>query len=320
MDELVSIIIPVYNVKDYLETCVASIVTQTYRNLEIILVDDGSTDGSGDICDQLKNKDNRIKVIHKTNGGLSDARNSGIDHATGGWLSFVDSDDFVSCDYVERLLGAAHVNHAEISICDPVHITKADDAVFTKESKVKVFSNTEAIQEMWYQKSFLFSAWAKIYRRELFNDIRYTKGIIYEDVDVMHEVFALASQIVYIDAKLYAYVHREGSITTQKFSAKEFDILKICDKLNTFAKTRSEDLQKAARAYSVVGNMRIFISAPRTDEYMAHIVRAENYIRNNCISVLFDRNTRFKTRIGIILFCINKNLFCYVHSKINRWS
>lgn len=320
MNELVSIVIPVYNVKQYLNKCIESVINQSYTNIQIILVDDGSTDGSAELCDIQSKLDSRIEVIHKPNGGLSDARNAGIDRSKGDWICFIDSDDFVSTDYVGRMLDVAIQNNAEIAICDPVHVFESGDAVFTKEKKTKVYANTDAIKEMWYQRSFLFSAWAKIYRRDLFNKNRFTKGIIYEDVDIMHEVFILASKIVYIDAKLYAYVHREGSITTQKFSAREFDILKICKKLVDFAEAYPADVRKAALAYGVVGNMRIFISAPSNNEYEEYVHITKSYLERNGVKVLFDMNTRLKLKAGILLFYINKKLFRYVHSKINRWS
>lgn len=319
MNGLISVIVPVYNVKSYLEMCVDSIISQSYPNIEIILVDDGSTDGSGELCEQLSNRDRRIKVIHKLNGGLSDARNVGIDHAAGEWICFIDSDDFVSENYIEKLVKAAAENGADIAICDPVHVFKKQDAVFCEDNQTKVFTNTEAIIEMWYQRTFLFSAWAKIYRRFLFDDVRFTKGIIYEDVDIMHELFIRSSRIVYFNAKLYAYMHRDGSITTQKFTLRELDILKICDKLNMFSCNYSKEMQKAAKAYSLVGNMRIFISAPRTEECAEYIRTTQEYIKKNGKIVLLDGKVRWKVRIGIVLFYISKKTFCYVHSKINRW-
>ena len=160
---MISIIIPVYNVELYLDKCLQSVVNQTYRNIEIILIDDGASDNSGIICDRWQKKDSRIKVIHKTNGGLSSARNVGIEHANGEYLMFIDSDDIVSDELCRILIEMMKNNDADISICNAKHIF--DDVVsFKSTGKLHFYNRNNAICELWYQKSFLPSAWGKLYK------------------------------------------------------------------------------------------------------------------------------------------------------------
>ena len=320
MYPLISVIVPVYNVEKYLCKCLDSIISQSYKNLEIILVDDGAQDNSGKICDEYAQKDSRITVLHTENGGLSAARNKGLDIITGEYVAFVDSDDYIACNMIEKLFETLTANNADISICNPIHVFDDQKAKFdTADKESVVYSPVEAIKEMWYQTSFLPSAWAKLFKADIFKDIRYTEGIIFEDIDIMHEVFIKADKIAYLPQGLYAYIHRENSITTQKFSEKDFYILDICDKIMKFAEKQGQGLEKSALAYGVTGNMRVYLSAPKEEKYRDIITQAESYITKNGKVVLKDSRLRKKARLGLRLYYFNKPLFRFVHSKINRW-
>lgn len=213
---LVSIIVPVYNVEAYLSRCIDSLCGQSYINLEIILVDDGSTDRSGDICDRYKISDHRIEVIHQSNGGLSAARNAGINTARGQYLAFVDSDDFVDVQYIDTLLNLALLYDAEIAMCD---YYKGEEFTFPKgRSKHKVqMCMAEDMLRDWHGKYKRLEtvAWNKLYKRELFTEsgIRYPKGYYHEDVQTTHLLVNEADKVVITDAKLYYYYHRKSSIT-----------------------------------------------------------------------------------------------------------
>ena len=209
---LISIIVPVYNVKQYLETCIYSLIYQTYSNIEIIIVDDGSTDGSGEICDELATVDTRIKVIHKVNGGLSDARNAGIDVATGVLLGFVDSDDWVSTRLYETLFSNLTKHEADVAVCERVVVydDRIVDLGLTKTIAVK--NTYDALDLLYENKKYGSHAWNKLYKRELFDNIRFPKGKLYEDVYIMHDIFGLAQNVVFIDEGLYFYRQRQGSI------------------------------------------------------------------------------------------------------------
>lgn len=317
MSELVSVIVPVYNVELYVRKCIESLLNQTFTELEIIIVDDGSTDDSGKICDELSTADKRVKVFHKQNGGLSDARNYGLKKISGSWVTFIDSDDYVYCNYVENLYNLAIKNNADISICEPVHVFNGKQAKFKKGKIEKEYSSVEAIKTLWYQTAFLPSAWGKLYKSSIFKNIEFKKGIIFEDIDIMHKIFARANKIVYTNGKYYAYVHRENSITMQKFKERDLYILNICKEIREFALRDCPELVSASTAYSIVGNMRVYLNAPI--EYKNYTEMAAKYIEDNGGIVLKDPQIRIKTRIGIIMFFLNKKLLKIVYSKVNRW-
>lgn len=294
MNELISIVVPVYNVEKYLGTCVASILKQTYSNIEVILVDDGSTDCSGKMCDYYMGLDERIKVIHKKNGGLSDARNKGIIQAEGEYITFIDSDDVVSSDYVEYLYNILEENDGEIAICDPVHCYPNEKIVFEQETFKRVYKAEDAIVEMLYQKSFLVAAWGKLYKKDYFAEIKFPEGMLFEDSAVMYKIFDKAKKIVYGNAKLYGYMHREGSITTKEFSKRDCDILTICQQLAEYMSNRSEKLQRAARSYQTAAAFRIYMNAPRNGMFDSEIQTSEQFLKINCKLVILDSCIRKK--------------------------
>ena len=221
--DLVSIIVPVYNVEKYLEKCIQSICEQTYDNLEIILSDDGSTDNSGKICDQYACIDSRIRVIHKENGGLSDARNSGIEVASGRYFMFVDSDDTITYDTVEKLFFAAMEHHCEIAICNMVRVYEDG----TTESFYHPTDNVIVLEK---QQRFATlnqpSVCNKLFLAKLFEDVRFPKGKFYEDTFVYHVLAYKANRIVLTGHNGYYYLSRKESILgTPKYTDRYFDFI-----------------------------------------------------------------------------------------------
>lgn len=214
--ELISVIVPVFNVEKYLENCVTSIINQTYANLEILLIDDGSTDRSGALCDQYAGKDSRIQVIHKTNGGLSDARNVGIDHSHGNYLVFVDSDDLIHATMVERLYHALKEQDAEISLCNWVSVDERYQPLFTDHAspiKDEVLTGEQAIKKLFMANGYYYVvAWNKLYKASLFNDVRFIYGRVNEDEFIVHRLFGQCKSIVCIQDELYYYLQRSDSI------------------------------------------------------------------------------------------------------------
>ncbi len=221
MEELISIIVPVYNVKEYLEKSVKSIINQTYKNIEIILVDDGSTDGSDKLCDKLAKIDNRIKVIHKINGGVSQARNVGIDIAKGEYISFVDSDDFVTQDFCETLYNVLKENDADISSVKFRMIRENGEKIYENGEdkdklvpiKTKVYEGNDIIKETLLMKSFKSYACTKLYKKEIFEKHRFKENINYEDLLFNYEVMKNTKKVAYINKECYLYVKRKNSIT-----------------------------------------------------------------------------------------------------------
>ena len=234
--EKISVIIPVYNMEKYLNRCINSVINQTYKNLEIILVNDGSTDNSADICNYFLNKDSRIKVINKKNGGLSDARNAGIAIASGEYISFLDSDDWIDLDYYEVLYKSIVENNADIAIIGFLWVkeNKFYKPPFYLENRI--LTSKEAIKELAKDEFLTSHAWNKLFKREFFNDIKFPYGRTYEDVFIMHKIFSQAKKILIIsDFKYYYYMHNDSIIHTPK--AKN-----LIDKFFAF-KSRYNDLR-----------------------------------------------------------------------------
>lgn len=313
---MISIIIPLYNVENYIESCLKSVVHQTYNDLEIILVDDGSPDNSGLIADQWSKTDKRIKVIHKENGGLSSARNAGLDICMGEYVMFVDSDDIVSTEICQNLYDLIKKTNSEIAICEADHVFDKH-LHFTSSTNIKLYTKEDAICEMWYQKSFLPSAWGKLYDAKIFKELRFTEGIIFEDIDIMHEVFYLANNIVYTDAKLYGYMHHEDSITTKPFAKRDLVILNICQKVLDFSKDKSLKLHKAAKAYTITGAMRVYLNAP--DQFTQEIKYSKELLSRYGKEALEDKNIRKKSKYSLILYLYFRPLLKIIYKHVNRW-
>lgn len=315
----ISIIIPMYNVAKYLDNCISSVINQTYENIEVILIDDGSPDESGDIADKWAQKDERIKVVHKTNGGLSDARNVGIDHATGNYIMFIDSDDIVDTRICQHLLEVCKMNNSDIAICDAYHIFDNNELNFSLGDNVIVYQPQEAIENMWYQHSFLPSAWGKLFKRDIFKESRFTKGILFEDIDIMHELFFQANNISYTNAKLYGYIHHEGSITTKSFDKKDVVILDICQKIIDFANTNAKELLASAKAYSVTGALRVYLNVPDNEELSYAKQKAQDILSLYAKDVLKDKHLRKKSKYAIILYLYFRPFMKIIYKRINRW-
>lgn len=227
MKETISVIVPVYNVEAYLPRCVDSILGQTYRELEIILVDDGSTDRSGLICDAYAEKDGRVRVIHKKNGGLSDARNAGMQIATGGFLAFVDSDDLIAPDMYRRMLEILQTENSDIVQCGVIKFS-AEDELCRQEEKpvpVKTYSAQEALLELTLDRAFHQTVWNKLYRRETAGTIPFEKGKLNEDEFWSFQVFGRAEKISCTDEPFYFYYQRPGSIMQSGYSLRRLDAL-----------------------------------------------------------------------------------------------
>lgn len=261
--EKISVIVPIYKVENYLDRCVNSIRNQTYDNLEIILVDDGSPDRCGEMCDAYAKEDNRIKVIHKENGGLSDARNKGIEAATGEYLAFVDSDDWLDLDMLELLYKMVKKHGADIAECSYRNIYKdciQEETTCTAEQIEG--DNIFALEGMLDWKYFKPVAWNKLYNRSIIGEIRYPKGKLHEDEFTTYKYFYAAKKLVYVDVSKYNYDRsRTDSITGDKFREANLD---ACEALRE-----------------------------RIDFFRAHhIERLEEKLNNTYCWVLFDRLDR----------------------------
>lgn len=224
MQELISIIVPVYNVEKYIDRCVNSIRKQTYRNIEIILVDDGSTDSSGTKCDELAKEDNRIRVIHKVNGGLSAARNVGIEAAKGRYIGFVDSDDWIELDMYETLWKYLNDTSADLAVTG---INRVYDNGYSVDRLTRnppmVLHDEDIIKGYLSQNIFSTAAWDKLYRRELLAERRFPVGKLYEDAPVIFDILCSIHTLAVVGIPQYHYFQRADSICGKAFSRRKMD-------------------------------------------------------------------------------------------------
>ncbi len=243
---MISIIVPVYNVEKYLKRCIDSIIGQTCRDLEIILIDDGSTDACPQICDEYEKKDSRIKVVHRKNGGLSEARNTGLDMATGEYVGFVDSDDYILPEMYEILHQACEENHVAIAVCGRRIVDENDRVIkyeFCEEGP-SILSAKEALRSFLTMERWDSAAWDKLYRRELFAEIRYPAGVYYEDQNVTARLVDRAGAFYHVGQALYSYRKRRGSITSLSFNQHSMDEVKQAELLKEFVDANYLDLKQ----------------------------------------------------------------------------
>lgn len=240
--EKVSVIVPIYNVKDYLERCVESILLQTEQNIRIILVDDGSTDGSQFVCDDLSKKDERITVLHKENGGLSSARNLGLQFAKGEFVCFIDSDDVVSKYYVEHLLYLNEKYGCDISVGEYTCFYDIAPNFNNNSANIEILDGKQAIRKL-FGDSYVNATIAcnKLYKRSLFDDLKYPEGLINEDEALAYKLYYKANKVAFSTNVLYGYYTRANSITQSRFSERNFDFLKIAWERCIFFKENKED-------------------------------------------------------------------------------
>ena len=230
----ISIVVPIYNQEKYLKRCLDSLICQTYTNLEIILVNDGSKDLSGQICDEYEKIDYRIIVIHKENGGLSSARNAGIEIASGDYIGFVDSDDWVCKDMYEILLNNCLQYDCPIASMKYFRTTKEVDIVQETSTNI-VYENEELInyylKSMFNAQSLEQPVWNKLYKKELFTDVRFPMNQIYEDMFTVFKILSKGKKMVVSNQIGYFYYQNFQSITNAKFSKKNLDLLKVCNQI-----------------------------------------------------------------------------------------
>lgn len=245
MEAKISIIVPVYKVEKYINRCLDSILNQSYKNLEIILVDDGSPDRCGEVCKEYAKKDSRIRVIHKENGGLSDARNFGMKYITGEYTLFLDSDDYIEKNCIETLLKVAQENKSDIIqsgfYYDYDTYLLYDDRYYTEDSPIVNLDNNSLMRELVINERVKNFVWGKLYKSELIRDKYFKKGVLFEDVFWAHNIMKDVKKYTIIHKPLWYYTQREDSIVG-KYSSKNLDILKGLKERKEFLKINYPNL------------------------------------------------------------------------------
>lgn len=312
----ISIIVPVYNVEQYLGNCIDSILNQTFKDFELILVNDGSTDNSLDICKHYKNIDDRICIINKKNGGLSSARNAGLDIAKGEYIGFVDSDDYIHPQMYEILYKVIIKNDAEMSVCNFKRVFNSnEDLIFynkcnDKSMTIEYLSNIESLHRMSQENGVvLVVAWNKLYKKDLFKNLRYKEGIIHEDECIVHRILYAAKKINYIHEKLYFYLQRDGSIMNNITNIKRIDYwFALSDRIRFFDKI---GLKKLQYSYEEKYLYEIFNMYPKFSKYKN--VKKKLLLRFDFLRLIKilkkNKNYSTKEKAMWIIFCLNPNVY-----------
>ena len=303
----VSIIVPVYKVEKFLERCVESIIKQTYQNIEIILIDDESPDECPKMCDQYEIKDNRIKVIHKKNGGLSDARNAGLDIASGEYIAFVDSDDWIESDFIETLYMNAEREKADISVVG-YQLIWADGRIrrFSRDEEYYVFDRENAIRELLKQQKFQCMVCQKMYRKQIFKTIRFPVGKIYEDVAIGLSTFLKAERVVVSGKVKYNYFQRSDSIVNAKFDKRKLFFLECCNKIIDYSDSQNKLFDLEAHTFYLRALMMFTLQLYQLDEekYESTVKWLENEIRRCRRFIWKNPSIELKKKIVLSLICV----------------
>ena len=316
--QLVTVIVPVYNVKSYLPRCLESIVAQDYSPLEVILVDDGSDDGSGGLCDEWAAKDGRIRVIHKANEGPGQARNAGLDVAQGQYVSFIDSDDYVHPQFISRLHHHALEQDAEVVLCrwvefdgeKPVELPPLAD-----KPRLTEMTGMEALRRIFYQDVITHSPWGRLYRRDLFAEYRFSEKYVYEDLELIYPLLKHVRKVVETDERLYGYMVRPTSLI-RTFTPQRTVVLDIMDDLEQKVATSDPDLLPAVRSRRLSANFNMLKLMPRGEEqYVPVFDRCWAAVKQLRWACLNDCHVRLKNKLGILLSFLGKKVTMMV---INR--
>ena len=306
---LISVIVPVYNVEKYLNKCVHSILEQTYRNLEIILVDDGSTDNSGVLCDELSKSDKRIAVFHQKNGGLSSARNLGIKNSHGQMLSFIDSDDFIERDMLEVLYSHLMNYEADISVCGYTMLYPDKERIICNGMEVKVYDKLEALKNMFLVNDIGFISCNKLFKKSLFDNITFPIGKHFEDINTIGKVISKAEKVIYDPISKYNYIQRNDSINGNNFQKRKFD-KKIYDlyfasmDVYNFIEKNYPSILYEASIGCINYNLRVInqlIVFKIKDEKVYQ--KTKKLIKSNLKKIINDSKISIFRKIQYILYC-----------------
>jgi len=313
---LITVVVPVYNIEGYIGRCIDSILAQSYEKMEIILVDDGSTDKSGNICDDYESRDQRIQVIHKSNGGLSDARNIGIKAAKGNYITLIDGDDFVSARYVENLLDALVTTAADMASSWFINYFDGDKLPEAKEAEgLQVLGNSAYLEKLLYQNGADTSACGKLYKTEMLIKYPYPVGKLYEDIPVTYQVIKNCKRIALISNLDYFYFQRKNSIQYQRFSSRKLDSVKHIEELKKNVDKDFPQLHDAAvcRCFSVDCN--ILFQIPPTEENSKYISLLWRKIIAYRGTVIRDKNARKKAKAGALLSFWGYRMMAFIYHK-----
>ncbi|MCP3029190.1 glycosyltransferase [Halobacillus sp. A5] len=321
MNPAISIIVPVYNVEPYLRRCLDSILAQTFTDIEVIVVNDGSTDRSGEICDEFAEKDKRIRVIHKKNGGLSSARNAGLDIVKGEYIGFVDSDDYIDINMYKKLYELCIYTRSDISICTFGEVNEKNVSVPKKEKDLILeMDNNEGLRQLFKGEIYRFSVCNKLFNRKCISNIKFPVGFLHEDLATSYQMFAKANKVVFTNFTGYMYFKRENSILTTNYKADRLISFSIWDKIISFMRKEYPELSKeyfSSFVFWSIDNSYYIVSQIRSEEEKMKFLKIiQSHIKNHYKQVMKNDLLSIKYKFLITLINYNPRLFYFQH-RIN---
>ena len=316
---MISVVIPVYNVEEYVEDCINSVISQTYKNIEAIIVNDGSTDKSLAICKQYAKKDKRVHIITQANQGLSAARNTGINFAKGEYITFVDSDDLIAPDMIEYLYLLLSKSHADMAVCQPEFVDIKGNRIIKeiKSSKRVVTGNKECMKEFFCSTDIGTVAWGKLYRTVHFKDVRYPVGKYYEDIFTTYLIIQQCEKIVVGDEKKYMYRQRNNSISKEEFSKKHLDAVEGAIVRKDYIERMYPEVLPYAKAKIVYVANQCSLKMAKAKEYDSQITNFLQAQYRNYELEFIKGNSSIVAKIYSILGWINLKLFIRAMGQLN---
>lgn len=321
---LITIIVPVYNVSQFLPACLDSLRKQTYPKCEFLLIDDGSTDGSGVSCDEFAKTEPRARIIHQQNSGLSEARNRGIREAAGEYITFLDSDDTVTPDYVSYLFSLVRKYQAPIAICGLKEVTiKNKEIYYAADYPEKAMSTEETLGRMLREEGFTVTAYAKLYHKNLWQGITFPAGALHEDLGTTYKVVERCPRIAFGPEAKYNYIKRTASISSSEFSSKKYDIITLTDEMCNDIEGKfpylinTVNLRRMHARFSVLRQI-VLVKNPDTatktmeQEIIRYLLEHKKYVTKNPYASSRDK-------FAIYTLMLSRNLFKFawtIYSKI----
>lgn len=312
---LISVIVPVYNVEKYVGRCLTSIINQSYTNLEIIVVNDGSTDNSFSVCKEYAAKDNRIKLITQENRGLSGARNTGLRHYTGEYVTFVDSDDWIHRNMIEFLYNVLMRHDSEMSLCASLRVSEEmipdkehkeiEDKTYTYDKFMKLFLN-----------GTFTACWSRLFRKDIVSDFEFPEGLNSEDFIYMYEAIRRIKTVASINLPLYYYYVREDSIVNENFNIKKFDQFYSAQKLYELVNTHTPEYTKLSVTRLAGATVSLLSSSRKYQGYEAKEKELTTFLRSKWCLFLFNNQLNYKLRIVMFIYMLPKGLSKFIMKTI----
>ena len=314
---IISIIVPIYNVESYLERCIESILNQSFKEFELILVNDGSTDSCKDICNEYKKRDSRIVVVNKKNEGVSSARNLGLDLAKGEYIGFIDPDDFINKDMYKILFDTIQANNSDMVICDYYKVNEDDINKFRnlkcncENIKIKNLNNLESIDNLFLTGEKFIFAWNKLYKRDLFSDLRYEQGRRYEDEYLAHRILYKCKKVSVIEVKMYYYVQRKGSIVNSPFTVRKFDkVYAIKDRVDFLREKNLTYLEdKAEKTFIDYFVWNYFVAYQRLENIESELKILKKMFNRVFFKSLDNKFISLKEKLTLVLLYLSPKLY-----------